>query len=121
MSFVALWVAVGVLGGLGATARFGLDALVSRRTGGRFPLGTLLVNLSGALVLGVLVGLALSQDAYLLLGTAVIGSYTTFSTWMFESHRLAEDGRRWLVGANVVLSLLAGVAAAALGRTLGGG
>jgi fluoride exporter len=121
MSFIALWLAVGVLGGLGAIARFVIDARVSANTGAQFPLGTLLVNLSGALVLGVLVGLALSGEAYLLTGTAVIGSYTTFSTWMLESHRLAEDGRRRLLVANVVLSLLVGVGAAALGRLLGAG
>jgi CrcB protein len=119
MSFVALWLAVGVLGGLGAIARFVIDARVSANTAAQFPLGTLLVNLSGALVLGVLVGFALGGDEYLLSGTAVIGSYTTFSTWMLESHRLAEDGRRWLLVANVVLSLLLGVGAAALGRLLG--
>jgi CrcB protein len=121
MSLVGLWLAVGVLGGLGALARFLIDALVSTNTGARFPLGTLLVNFSGALVLGVLVGLALSGDAYLLAGTAVIGSYTTFSTWMLESHRLAEDGRRWLLWANIGLSLALGVSAAALGRLLGAG
>ncbi len=121
MSFVALWVAVGLLGGLGSLARFLADALVSANTQARFPLGTLLVNLSGALVLGALVGLALHGDAYLLAGTAVIGSYTTFSTWMLESHRLAEDGRRRLLAVNVALSLLLGVAAALLGRLLGGG
>jgi fluoride exporter len=121
MSFVALWLAVGVLGGLGAIARFLLDALVSANTGARFPVGTLLVNASGAFVLGVLVGVALQGDAYLLAGTAVIGSYTTFSTWMLESHRLAEDGRRRLLAANIALSLLLGVGAAALGRLVGGG
>lgn len=121
MSFVALWLGVGVLGGVGALARFLLDALVSANSGARFPLGTLLVNLSGALVLGLLVGIALGGDAYLLAGTAAIGSYTTFSTWMLESHRLAEDGRRRLLAANVALSLVLGVAAAALGRLIGGG
>ncbi len=121
MSFVALWVGVGVLGGVGALARYLVDGLVSAQTGGRLPLGTLLVNLSGSVVLGVLVGVALSGDAYLLAGTALIGSYTTFSTWMLESERLAEDGLLWMFAANVVLSLVLGVAAVALGRLIGGG
>jgi CrcB protein len=121
MSSLALWLGVGVLGGAGALARFVLDATVSANTGGRFPVGTLLVNLSGAAVLGLLVGLALHGDAYLLVGTAVIGSYTTFSTWMFESHRLAEDGWSWLAAVNVVLSLALGLGAAELGRLVGGG
>ncbi len=121
MSFLGLWLAVGVLGGLGAIARFLIDARTSAGTAGRFPLGTLLVNLSGTIVLGVLVGLAVSGDSYLLSGAAVIGSYTTFSTWMFESHRLAEDGQRWLGGVNLVASLTLGLAALALGQLLGGG
>jgi CrcB protein len=121
MSFLVLWTGVGVLGGLGALARFLVDGLVSVETGGRLPLGTLLVNLSGSVVLGILVGVALNGDAYLLAGTAVIGSYTTFSTWMFESERLAEDGLRWMFAANVVLSLVLGVGAVSLGRLIGGG
>ena len=121
MSFVALWAAVGALGGLGSLARYLVDGFVSAETGGRLPMGTLLVNLSGSVVLGVIVGISLSGDAYLLAATAVIGSYTTFSTWMFESERLAEDGLAWMVAANVALSLVLGVGAVALGRVIGGG
>jgi fluoride exporter len=121
LSSLGLWLAVGVLGGVGAIARFALDALISSNTAGRFPLGTLLVNLSGALALGVLVGVSAGGDAYLLAGTAVIGSYTTFSTWMLESHRLAEDGLSRMLAANLVLSLALGMGAAELGRVLGGG
>ena len=121
MSFVALWAGVGVLGGLGSLARYLVDGLVSAETGGRLPLGTLLVNLSGSVVLGALAGVSLSGDAYLLAGTAVIGSYTTFSTWMFESERLAEDGLAWMFAANVVLSVVLVVGAVALGRAIGGG
>jgi len=121
MTGVVVWVAVGVLGGVGAIARFGVDALVSARTGGRFPAGTLAVNVSGAVLLGLLAGLALHGDALLLAGTALLGSYTTFSTWMFETHRLAEDGRGRHAVLNVVASVVLGVAAAALGRWLGGG
>jgi len=118
MSSLALWLGVGLLGGLGAVARFLIDGIVSLRAGGRFPAGTLAVNLSGALLLGLLVGIVLSADAYLLAATAVLGSYTTFSTWMFESHRLAEDDERLLLVANIVLSVLLGLAAAKLGRVL---
>jgi fluoride exporter len=121
MSFILLWLGVGALGGVGALARFVVDAIVSAGGAGRFPAGTLVVNLSGALLLGLLVGLSLHGDAYLLAGTAVLGSYTTFSTWMFESYRLAEDGERRLLFLNIVLSLVLGVAAAAVGRLVGGG
>jgi len=121
MSFVLLWLGVGVLGGAAAIARFLVDAVVSSLSGSRFPAGTLVVNLSGSLLLGLLVGLGLHGNSYLLGGTAVLGAYTTFSTWMFESDRLAEDGERWLMAANICLSLVLGVGAAALGRILGAG
>lgn len=119
MSGALLWLGVGALGGLGAVARFAVDTVVATRTAGRLPSGTLVVNLSGAAVLGVLTGLAVSGDAFLLLATAVVGSYTTFSTWMFETQRLAEDGERLLSAANVVASLALGLGAAELGRLIG--
>jgi CrcB protein len=106
---VAVVLGVGLLGGAGAVARFLLDGAVGRRLGRDFPFGTLAVNVSGALVLGVLAGAALSGD------------FTTFSTWMLESHRLAEDGRGRLTALNVVVSLAAGLAAVWVGRQLGGG
>ncbi len=115
-----LWVGVAVLGGLGALARFGLDGLVASRAGRQFPLGTLTVNLSGALLLGLLAGLGVRGAVLLLAGVATLGSYTTFSTWMLESHRLAEDGEARLAWLNVLVSLAAGLAAAAIGRALGG-
>jgi fluoride exporter len=114
-----VWVGVAVLGGLGALARFGLDSAVSSRLGRDFPLGTLAVNASGAFLLGLLVGLSLKGDAYLLAGTAVLGSYTTFSTWVLESQRLGEDGEVGALLANLVLSAAVGLAAAELGRLLG--
>ena len=112
--------AVALVGGAGAAARFLLDAAVSERFGG-FPWGTLAVNLSGSFVLGVLVGAALRGDALLLAGTAGLGSYTTFSTWMFEAHRQAEDRRGAGTALNLAGSLAVGLGAAALGRAIGGG
>jgi CrcB protein len=121
MSFLGLWLAVGVLGGLASLARFFVSRLVSAGTRGGFPFGTLAVNLSGTFVLGVLAGAALGGDAYLLAGTATIGSYTTFSTWMLESEREGEAGRTAAMVANLLGSLALGLAAAWLGRRLGGG
>jgi CrcB protein len=113
-------VALGLLGGAGAVGRFLLDGAVAGRIGRAFPYGTLAVNLSGALALGVLVGAAVDGDAYRLAGTGLLGGYTTFSTWALESHRLAEDGRGRLGALNFAVSLVLGVALAYLGRVLGG-
>jgi fluoride exporter len=114
-----LWVGVALLGGVGATARFLLDSSVSARASGDLPLGTLAVNATGSLLLGLLTGLAVSGSLFVLAGTATLGSYTTFSTWMLETHRLAEDGKLRLAIVNVVLSLAVGISAVALGRTIG--
>ena len=120
MTTVAVWVGVGLCGGLGAVLRLLVDGAVGRRSAGPFPYGTLLVNVSGAFVLGLLDGIVLPKDAALIVGTGVIGAYTTFSTWMYETQRLGEE-RQLRVGlANIWVSTLCGVAAAALGLWLGG-
>jgi CrcB protein len=114
-----VWAAVGLLGGLGAVLRFFLDGLVAARVGRDFPLGTLVVNVTGAAVLGLLVGLGFVGDRPLLAGTATLGSYTTFSTWMLESQRLVEDGELSIAGGNILASLVVGLGAVALGRLIG--
>ena len=119
------WVAVAALGGATAVARFLVDTSVATRLGagwlgGSFPLGTLAVNLSGAVVLGVLAGAALSGSAYTIVAGGGVGTYTTFSTWMLESHRAGEGGDARVLWANIALSLVAGLAAVALGHWIGG-
>jgi len=118
---VLVWIGVSLLGGVGALARFGLDGAISRATRTGLPVGTLVVNVSGALALGLLDGLGVTGDGLLLGATAALGSYTTFSTWMFESHRLGEDARVGAGLANVAVGLLAGLAAVLVGRALGRG
>lgn len=113
------WVAVAGLGGLGALARFGVDLAVLRRAGEAFPWGILVVNLTGAFAMGVLVGTGPSTATMRLAGTATLGAYTTFSTWMLNTRRLGEDGRRGALAANLVVSLLLGLLAVWAGRALG--
>jgi CrcB protein len=115
-----VWIAVAALGSAGALGRFLLDGWISAHSSNGLPVGTLAVNVSGALLLGFFTGIALTGNALVLVGSATIGSYTTFSTWMLETHRLGEDGRGRDAAANVIASVVLGLGAAALGRVIGG-
>ncbi len=116
---VLIWAGVVLIGGAGSVIRFLADGMVASAAGRDFPLGTLAVNLSGSVILGLITGLALGHDEALLAGTAAIGSYTTFSTWMLETQRLTEERQHRKAVVNVIASLAAGLAAAALGRLIG--
>lgn len=109
-----------IAGGAGALARFILDGLIRSRLGRRFPWGTIIINVSGALLLGTITALTLRHSLpngdELVIGTGFCGAYTTFSTASFEAVRLLEE-RRWIaalghVAANFGLTF--GVAMAAL-------
>jgi CrcB protein len=113
------WALVGLAGGAAAAARFILDAAIAARSDHPFPLGVLLVNLAGTLALGFVAGAALSGEALVIVAGGGIGSFTTFSTWMLDSHRLSEAGHTRLVWLNVGLSLVAGFAAIAFGHWVG--
>ncbi len=118
---------VGVGGFLGAVARRVVDLWVSDRTGSAFPLGTLVINVTGAFLVGLLFAWALERNVLpreirgpVMIG--FLGAYTTFSTWMLESWRLVEDGA-WALAAfnlagSVALGLVAVVAGLAVGRLL---
>lgn len=113
-----VWVGVVLIGGVGSVLRFVIDRAVARRASRPFPFGTLAVNISGAALLGFLGGLALNREAALLAGTAFVGAYTTFSTWMLETQRLGEERRLRAALANIVVSVLLGEAAAFIGQQI---
>lgn len=113
------WIAVGLLGGIAAGARFALDFEIATRARGAFPLGILAVNLAGALALGIVAGAGLDGELRAIVAGGAIGSFTTFSTWMLDTHRLERGGHLDLALLNVGVSILAGFAAVALGHWLG--
>lgn len=119
MGTLLIWCGVAIFGGLGAVARFKLDGMVQGRLDTEFPFGTFVVNGLGSLLLGLLIGLHLTESDLLLAGVATLGSFTTFSTWMLETQRLAEDGEGGLALANVIGSIALGLVAAALGWAIG--
>jgi CrcB protein len=112
-------VVVGLAGSVGAVARFLTDGAVQDRSAGSFPLGTLTVNCTGSLILGVVTGLAwyhgLGGRAHAVVGVGFCGAFTTWSSVTWETVRLAEDG----LGRQAVLSVLGGVAAALAAAALG--
>ncbi len=109
-----------VLGGVGAVLRLLVDEAFASRSMA-FPFGTLAINLSGAFGLGLIVGISASSDVYRLLGTGLIGAFTTFSTWMFESRQLARGGDGAASAINLALSLAAGLLLAFFGDRIGAG
>lgn len=115
-----LLIGVGALGGLGAVARFLTAGAISLRLGRAFPFGILTVNVLGAFLLGTLIDASVSRNVALLVGSGALGGFTTFSTWMLDTHHLAERDRKGLAAVYVTASTLAGLLAVWLGRFLGG-
>ena len=118
---------VAIFGAAGAVSRYWLDGWVSDMTHGQFPWGTFVVNLLGAFALGIVVAvtterLILSSDWRVALGIGYLGAFTTFSTYTYETVKLAEDGALGLALLNSVgllaLGLLAAVLGLAVGRTV---
>jgi fluoride exporter len=116
---------IGVAGFFGAIARHGVEGFVSQRTGGAFPWGTFVVNISGSFLLGILFAVLVEGRVIMApwLRTAVtvgfVGAYTTFSTLTLETVRLVEDGTLIRAGANAVGSLAVGLVAVYAGIVLG--
>ncbi|MGW4564817.1 fluoride efflux transporter CrcB [Streptomyces sp. NPDC004561] len=107
---------------VGAPMRYLTDRAVQKRHDTVFPWGTFTVNVAGCLILGLLSGAAAAGTAsahvQLLLGTGLCGALTTYSTFSYETLRLAEDGARFFAAANVVASVVAGLGAAFVGASL---
>ncbi|MFJ5998619.1 fluoride efflux transporter FluC [Streptomyces sp. NPDC092370] len=107
-----------VVGGalVGAPLRYLTDRAVQARHDSVFPWGTFTVNVTGSLVLGLLTGAA--THLQLLLGTGLCGALTTYSTFSYETLRLAETGARRQAAVNVAASVVAGLGAACAGAAL---
>jgi len=118
------WILIGVAGAAGAPLRYVVDVALSERVDGAFPLGTLVVNISGSFVLGLITGLAMyhgfPKASREVLGTGFVGAYTTFSTFTLETMQLIEDRQTRSTSINIALSVGAGALAAAAGLALAG-
>jgi CrcB protein len=119
-----IWIAVAVGGALGSLARYGLSAFVLRATGALFPIGTFAVNALGCLVFGVIAGVseqrvALSPETRAFVLVGVLGGFTTFSSYIFESTALVRDGQFAAAALNIAGQVVAGLAAFWIGLAAG--
>ena len=109
---IYLWIAIG--SALGGVSRFWLSGVIARAFGETFPWGTLLVNVSGSLLIGVIAALT-APDGRLFIGSTTrlalmagfCGGYTTFSSFSLQTLALMQDGEWGLAGANIALSVVA--------------
>ena len=116
---------IALFGAIGTLARYGLQGMVQIRMGGTFPYGTLLINLTGCFLLG-LIGqftlnrMVISPDFRMAIAVGFFGGYTTFSSFGWETAKMLEDGE-WLrastyIGASVIAGLLLSIAGIRLGN-----
>lgn len=114
----SLLIAMGAI--LGANARYWLGVWVGSRLGADFPYGTFFVNITGCLLIGLFFGFgetrfAISGELRLFFVVGFLGSYTTFSSFAYESANLLRSGNLWLAGLNLLLTLIVGLTAVVLG------
>lgn len=106
----------GVLGGL---TRFELGKMISQKSGTVFPLGTFIINISGALLLGIVTSITPGNSIYLFLGEGFLGAYTTFSTFMYEGFNLFQEKEKMNAFIYILGSLLLGVIGYVVGFSIG--
>ncbi len=114
-----LFAGVALAGGVGAGLRWIADLVLSRRLPRRFPWAILIVNATGSFALGLLTGLSVGQEWLAVLGTGLLGGYTTFSTVAVDTQLLAREGRGEAAWANALGTLLLSVLLALAGLALG--
>jgi CrcB protein len=114
---------IGAGGFVGAVARHVLGGLVQHRVGGFFPSGTLAVNVIGCCLMGALLTVveerqALGPDARMFLAVGILGSFTTFSTFGYETMELIRTGSTRMAAVNVAANVVVGLVALWVGRTI---
>lgn len=100
---------IGFGGALGSLTRFGLGKLISSKSKTKFPVGTFIINITGAILLGIVSSLKINVGAYQFMADGFLGAYTTFSTFMYESFQIFDDKKKLNAIVYIMSSMLLGV------------
>ncbi len=108
-----IWVGIG--GAFGSLARYQLGKMIAQKSKSSFPINTFIINIAGAILLGIITGVETGNDLYLLLADGFLGAFTTFSTFMYEGFNLFKDNEKKNAIVYIVSSLILGI----IGYTIG--
>jgi fluoride exporter len=110
---------VGIGGTVGSIVRYKLGKIITERSSTTFPTGTFIINISGAILLGLLSSLDAGKNVYLLLGDGFLGAYTTFSTFMYEGFNLFAENEKLNAFTYILGSLIIGIIGYFAGSEIG--
>lgn len=113
------YVLVGIGGAFGSLARYGLGRMIAKRVKTFFPLATFLINISGAILLGIISSIQLNSNIYTLLADGFLGAYTTFSAFMFEGFDLFRGNKKLNASVYIAGSIIIGIIVFILGMQIG--
>ena len=113
------FVLIGFGGAAGSVVRYSLGKFISEKSKTTFPIGTFLINITGAILLGIVSTIGVSDNIMLLLGDGFLGAYTTFSTFMYEGFNLFEGKGKLNAFIYILSSLILGIVGYALGTQIG--
>jgi CrcB protein len=114
-----IYVLVGIGGAAGSLVRYKLGKFISDKSTTVFPIGTFMINITGAILLGILSSIGASNNTMLLLGDGFLGAYTTFSTFMYEGFNLFQEKEKLNAFIYILCSLVLGIVGYALGAKIG--
>lgn len=113
------YLVVGIGGIFGSIARYLIGKIISERTSSIFPMGTFIINITGAFLLGIISAVNIGNNLYILFGDGFLGAYTTFSTFMYEGFYLFQEKEKMNAFTYILQSLVIGVIGYAIGNYLG--
>ena len=116
------YIVVGIGGVFGSITRYALGKFISERSNTKFPVGTFIINITGALLLGIVTTYQANKGIYLLLGEGFLGAYTTFSTFMYEGFNLFQDKEKLnafiYISGSLILGIIGFIAGIMLGKII---